>query len=119
MQVIAIEFVLLRLDKESLRFVRPVESKQVRGEVGVGDDHVGINAHRLFGKGDGLVVLPQLGGNVPEVAGGHGVMRIALGPEFVGLRRLFQFPGDRGVVHGRDAVFLALADLLAKSIGFL
>src|SRR5712692_4665098 len=67
----------------------------------------------LLGFRQRLLVLSTFSVNVPQVAGRHHILRIALGPQFVYLAGLLQLPSDALVVQGSDAVFFSFADPVA------
>ena len=115
-QVVAIKSALLRLEQDFLGFVRPVESEVVGSEIGIGDDHVGVDAQSVLRAGNGRVILTQLGREVSEIRHRDGVIGIALGPELIDLRRFFYFTSYGRVIHGRDAIFLAFADFRAQTV---
>ena len=119
MQIFTIELVLLRLLDGFLRVVYPIERKIIEHQVAVVGDHVRVQAQALFRLRQGLLELPQLGGQVPLITDRDRISGIAPGPDFVHLEGLVQLAGDATVVHAGNSVFFPFTDAIAQRIGLL
>src|SRR5450631_3197305 len=78
----------------------------------------GTQADRFAKFTEGSVVLAEGLINVAEIGRRHGLPRINLGPELVGLTGLFQIAGSKMIVVGLNIKFFPFADAIAKVVGF-
>src|SRR5438445_13258812 len=107
----AIQLACQRLFKRGLGVVWTVECEKSYSAVGIGNECVKVRLKtlRLFGFGQGLIVLPENEKVVTQVEVWTSVMGIALTPQLISLGFLLQFPGNRSVVISRDTESLFLA----------
>ena len=112
-----IQIVGLRLLRCRPGFVQTVNIQIVANEVRVGESASRTEFYRLLRRSEGLIVVAKNVVDVAQVGGRNVVARVGLRPQFIGLARCFQVPGDVIFIVRNDVKLFTLAYPFAQFVG--